>query len=87
MRLNKSDFNAGMPYSSWLKEELYGEVFNSLAGFKTRGLAEKYKVPANEETENRIMSAKKLDDLPERLRKIAVDIIRDELDKDFEKRS
>jgi len=64
MKMHKEDFNAGSPYSSWLKEELLGEVYNSSMGFKSRGLAEKYGYHADEETESVIMGIQKIDDLP-----------------------
>lgn len=83
IRLKKEDFNAGTPYSSWLKEELLGEVYNPSMGFKNRGLVKKYKVYVDDDTEGVIMGISKLDDLPKDLKKIAVDIIRIELDKDF----
>lgn len=85
--MKKEDFNAGSPYSSWLKEELVGEVSDHLNGFENRGLVKKYKVYVDESTSNVIRSIRKLDDLPDGLRKIAVDIIRMELDKNFEKAS
>lgn len=84
MKMKKEDFNAGSPYSSWLKEELVGEVTGHLHGLKNRGLVKKYKVYVDDdETENIIMGIRKLDDLPDDLKKIAVDIIRMELDENF----
>ena len=83
VKMNKEDFNAGSPYSSWLKEELVGEVTGHLHGIKNRGLVKKYKIYVDDETEKVIMGIKKLDDLPDDLKKIAVDIIRTELDKSF----
>ena len=83
MKMKKEDFNAGSPYSSWLKEELVGEVTGHLHGLKNRGLVKKYKVYVDDETENIIMGIRKLDDLPDDLKKIAVDIIRIELDENF----
>lgn len=83
MKMKKEDFNAGSPYSSWLKEELVGEVTGHLHGMKNRGLVKKHKIYVDNETENVIMGIKKLDDLPDDLKKIAVEIIRMELDKDF----
>jgi hypothetical protein len=46
-------------------------------------LVKKYKVYVDESTIDIIMHIKKLDNLPSGLRKIAVDIIRMELDKNF----
>ena len=83
MKMKKEDFNAGSPYSSWLKEELVGEVTGHLHGLKNRGLVKKHKVYVDDETENIIMGIKKLDDLPGDLKKIAIDIIRVELDENF----
>lgn len=83
MKMHKEDFNAGSPYSSWLKEELLGEVYNSSMGFKSRGLAEKHGYHADEETESVIMGIQKIDDLPDILKKIAEDIIRMELDENY----
>lgn len=81
--MRKEDFNAGSPYSSWLKEELLGEIYNPAMGFKSRGLAEKYGYQADEETESVIMGIRKIDDLPDILKKIAEDIIRMELDNNY----
>lgn len=83
MKMHKKDFNAGSPYSSWLKEELTGEVTNHLYGMKNRGLIKKHRVYVDDETENVIMGITKLDDLPKDLKKVAVDIIRMELDENF----
>ena len=83
MKMQKKDFDAGSPYSSWLKEELVGEVTGYLHGMKNRGLVKKYKVYVDDETEDIIMSIRKLDDLPDDLKKIAVDIIKIELDSNF----
>lgn len=83
MKMKKEDFNAGSPYSSWLKEELIGEVTGHLHGLRNRGLVKKYKVYVDDKTENIIMGIKKLDDLPDDLKKVAVDIIKIELDKNF----
>ncbi len=87
LRLTKKDFNAGSPYSSWLKEEMIGEVGNRLCGFKDRGLATKHRLRVNKRNVDKfidiIMHTRKLDDYPYRLRRIAVDIIRMELDTHF----
>ena len=83
MKLKREDFNAGSPYSSWLKEQLVGEVSDQLNGFENRGLIKKYKVYVDDSTIDAIMKIKKLDDLPDDLKKVAVDIIRSELDKGF----
>ena len=50
---------------------------------KNRGLIKKYKIYVDDETENVIMGITKLDDLPDDLKKVAVDIIRMELDENF----
>ena len=81
--MKKDDFNAGSPFSSWLKEELVGEVSAHLYGFENRGLVKKHKVYVDDDTEGIIMNITKLDDLPDGLKKIAVDIIKMELDKNF----
>ena len=83
MKMNKNDFNAGSPYSCWLKEELTGEVTSHLYRMKNRGLIKKYKVYVDDETESVIMGITKLDDLPDGLKKVAVEIIRTELDESF----
>ena len=83
MKISKEDFNAGSPYSCWLKEELVGEVSAHLHGFENRGLIKKYKVYVDDETENAIMGITKLDDLPDGLKQVAVEIIKKELDKKF----
>lgn len=83
MKLKKENFNAGSPYSCWLKEELVGEISARLHGMKNRGLVKKYKIYVDDDTENIIMNIKRLDDLPDDLKKIAVDIIRIELDEKF----
>ena len=83
MKLKKKDFNAGSPYSSWLKEQLVGEVSDQLNGFENRGLIKKYRIYVDDSTIDEIMKIKKMDDLPDDLKKVAVDIIRLELDKEF----
>lgn len=83
MKLKKEDFNAGSPYSCWLKEELIGEVCDPVNGFECRGLVEKYGFRFDDNTEAVIMGISKLDDLPEDLKKIAVDSIRMELDENY----
>ena len=85
MKLSKVDFNAGSPYSCWLKEKMTGEVGAYLYGFENRGLIKKHKIYVDNITNDIIMNAKKFDDFPEGLQKVAVDIIRAELDKTFEK--
>ena len=76
------DFNAGSPYSSWLKEQLVGEVADYQNGFGS-SLVKKYKVKVDDKTEDIIMNIEKLDDLPDDLKAMAVEIIQNELDKDF----
>lgn len=83
MKLKKENFNAGSPYSSWLKEQLVGEVADQLNGFENRGLIKKYRIYVDDSTIDEIIKIKKLDDLPDDLKKVAVDIIRLELDKEF----
>lgn len=83
MKLKKENFNAGSPYSSWLKEQLVGEVSDHLNGFENRGLIKKYRIYVDDSTIDEIMKIKKMDDLPDDLKKVAVDIIRLELDKEF----
>ncbi len=86
-RLKKKDFNAGTPFSSWLKEEMIGEIGNNLCGFKDRGLAKKYRLNVNKRNVDKlidiIMHTGKLDDYPYRMKRIAVDVIRMELDPYF----
>lgn len=76
------DFNAGSPYSSWLKEQLIGEVADYQNGFGS-SLVKKYKVKVDDKTEDIIMNIEKLDDLPDDLKAMAVEIIQNELDRDF----
>lgn len=83
MKLSKENFNAGSPFSCWLREEMIGECFNGSMGFEDRGLVKKYKVRVDDNTEKIIMSVKKLDDYPEDLKHVAVEIIRMELDETF----
>ena len=83
MNMKKEDFNAGSPYSSWLKEELVGDVTGHIHGMKNRGLIKKYRIYVDDETENIIMGIRNLDDLPDDLKKIAVEIIKMELDENF----
>ena len=83
MKMKKEDFNAGSPYSCWLKEELVGEVSAHIHNFENRGLVKKHKVYVDDTTEEIIMNIRKLDDLPDGLKRIAVDIIKIELDKNF----
>ena len=83
MKLKKEDFNAGSPFSCWLKEELIGEIVNPQMGFRNRGLVKKYMVHVDDYTEDVVMHIKKLDDLPDDLKKVAIDIIRMDWDEDF----
>lgn len=83
MKLSKENFNAGSPFSCWLKEVLRNEVVGHIRGSKPSGLIKKYKVYVDEDTENIVMGIGKLDDLPEGLRQIAIDLIRQEFDPDF----
>jgi hypothetical protein len=50
---------------------------------KNRGLIKKYRIYVDDSTENLVMGIRKLDDLPDDLKKIAVEIIKMELDKNF----
>lgn len=50
---------------------------------KNRGLVKKFKIYVDDETENIIMGIKKFDDLPDDLKKVAAEIIRQELDAKF----
>ena len=84
LKLKTEDFNAGSPYSSWLKEELGGEVANYQNGFGSP-IIEKYDIKVDDATYDLIMHTSKLDDFPENLRKMAVETIRAKLDPDFEK--
>ncbi len=85
VKLKKSDFNAGSPYSSWLKEEIIGEISDYKNGMKNRGLVKKHHVKLFDGIESAIMNCiQKFDDYPEDIRNMATDIIRMELDKTFE---
>ena len=81
--MKKEDFNAGSAYSCWLKEQLTGEVLAHLHGCENRGLIKKRRVYVDDGTESVIMGISKLDDLPDDLKQVAVDIIRMELDDNF----
>ena len=83
MNLKIEDFDAGSPYSSWLKEQLIGEVADYKNGFGS-SLVKKYKIKIDDTTEQTIMNITKLDDLPDDLRAMAVEIIQIELDRSFE---
>ena len=86
-KMTKEHFNAGSPYSCWLKEEVIGEVVNPLSGIKNRGLAKKFKIHVDEKNDDeiveKIMATGKLDDYPDDWKKVAVEIIRMELDDTF----
>jgi len=82
MNLKIEDFNADSPYNSWLKEQLIGEVADYQNGFGS-SLVKKYKIKIDDTTEQTIMNITKLDDLPDDLKAMAVEIIQNELDKDF----
>ena len=85
IKLSKSDFSAGSPYSSWLKEEIIGEISDHKNGMKNRGLVKKHQVELFDGIESVIMNnVKKFDDYPENIRNMAVDIIQMELDETFE---
>lgn len=81
LKLKNRNFNAGSPYSCWLREQMYGEMHDK----HNRGLVKKYGIRVTDETDRIIMSVRELDDYPKRLRKVAVEIIRAELDENFEK--
>ena len=83
MNLKIEDFDAGSPYSSWLKEQLIGEVADYKNGFGS-SLVKKYKIKIDDTTVQTIMNITKLDDLPDDLRAMAVEIIQIELDSSFE---
>ena len=84
IKLNKADFNAGSPYSCWLKEELIGEISDHMNGIKNRGLVKKYNVPAFKGiTEFISDEIKVFDDYPDALKSMAIEIIQTELDPSF----
>lgn len=86
MKMKKSDFDVGSPYSCWLREEVCAEVDAHIHGVECRGLVKRHQVYVDNNTSNMVMNIVKcLDDYPSGLRKIAVDIIREELDQTFEK--
>ena len=85
--MTREDFNAGTPYSCWLCEQVIGELCNKRNGFEDRGLIKKYGIRVSERLLDYVMYAvRRLDDYPGDLRKLAVDIIRMELDNDFERK-
>lgn len=84
VKLKKTDFNAGSPYSSWLKEEIIGEIAEHENGRKGRGLIKKHNVEIFDGIEFAIMDeVGKLDDYPEAIRNMAIEIIQTELDPNF----
>lgn len=83
-RLSKKNFDAGSHFSCWLREEMSGEIDAHLHGLPNRGLIKKYKVYVDEETSYFVMNKVRcLDDYPDDLKKVAVDIIGQELDENF----
>ncbi len=74
IKLKKSDFNAGSPYSCWLKEQVLEAIWKNAAVYGNPTSLDKYIVK----------NVSKLDDYPENIRRIAVEIIRRELDPTFE---
>lgn len=86
LRLTKDDFNAGLPYSCWLREQMSCETWNHLHSRGGSKLIKKHHAHVDSDTVDFILNeVGKLDDYPGGLRKVAVDIIRRELDEDFEK--
>lgn len=83
MKLRKEDFNAGSPYSSWLKEELTGAIQDYPENYQGRNLVRKHHVRVTKNTEWDIMCARKLDDLPKEIKSMAIEIIRRDLDSSF----
>ena len=84
--MKKSDFDSGKPSSCWLKEMVTGEIDAYLYDMPNKGLVKKYNAKVDETTSAYLMeTVTKLDDYPEDIRKIAVDLIREELDANFEK--
>jgi hypothetical protein len=83
--LTKEFFEPGSPYSCWLREQLYGEGTNGSFGGKTHGLFKKHNVQnySDDNLREITMNFRGLDGLPEDLRKVAVDIIKLELDENF----
>lgn len=71
---DKWRFDAGMPLSCWLKEEILGEMANKENGFGSE-LVDKY----NPERDFDIFTVKCLDDYPPRLRAMAEAIIESRL--------
>ena len=84
IKLHKADFDAGSPYSCWLKEEVTGEIGNYMGGMKNRGLVKKYGIPVFEGIEDFIMDKVTVfDDYPDALKAMAIEIIQTELDPSF----
>ena len=85
IKLKKSDFNAGSPYSSWLKERIIGEIANHENGMDDSGLIKKHSVELFDGIESTIMNyVEKFDDYPAEIKNMAVEIIQKELDETFE---
>ncbi len=80
--MNTKDFNAGTPQSSWLKEQLIGEIADQKNGFGSP-LIKKYNITIDDSTEDLIMNIGKLDDLPDNLKEMATEIIKTKLDPGF----
>lgn len=84
-RLTKQDFDAGKPFSCWLREEMSAEICAHIFGGENRGLIKKHGAHVDESTEHFVTeNVGSLDDYPAELRAVAVDIIRAELDPTFE---
>lgn len=84
-KLKKEHFNAGSPYSEWLKEEMCGEISATIHGMDNLGLVDKLNVKIDNETTDYIMTCiSKFDDYPPDLKKLAIEIIKLKLDENFE---
>lgn len=85
-QLTKKHFEPSSPFKIWLRQQLEGEAYNYLGGYKDRGLFKKHNVRdyGHDYLEHILTNFRGLDGLPEDLRKVAVDIIRIELDENFE---
>lgn len=81
--IKKSDFNAGNPYSCWLREEILGELAEYKRGEKN--LISKHKIKVTDGLSEYVLrEVKRFDDYPPPLQKVAKDIIRRELGETLE---
>lgn len=83
MKIRKSDFDSGSPFSSWLKERIIGEIANYENGFGSE-LIDKHHVHVDDNLESYILeSVTRFEDYPVEIQNMASEIIQKELDDTF----